>query len=854
RGMMQLIRDLAPGASQAFHSAFNGQADFAGGIVELATVANCDIVCDDVFYYAEPFFQDGIIAQAVDNVVGMGVPYFSAAGNHGRKSYEDNFRPSGMSPVGYAGGDAHDFDPGPGVDIYQEIEIPTNRGVVWSFQWDEPFFAVSGPPGSANDMDFLIYDDPPTMILASSTDFNVGGDPVEVMGVFNGTAMNTFNIALVRNTGAGGPDPGVVKYIAFVNGALDNFVPNEWDTQSGTVYGHMNAQLCETMGAAFYFDTPEFGTSPPVREDFSSAGNTPILFDVAGNPVSIIRDNPNIVAVDGTNTTFFGLDIPDPGDGSDLDIFPNFYGTSAAAPHAAAVAALMLEENPGLGPGDVYAALENTAIDMDVPGFDTDTGFGLIQADAAVCAVDATPPVITSCPGDITVECSDFCGTPATDPQLSAFFAGFTATDLCDDNVDLSNNAPVCFPVGTTTTVTFGATDDSGNASTCTADVTVVDTTPPDITVTFNRYVLWPPNHKMVDITATVTVADVCCDAPTFVLTSITSNEPDNGRGDGNTVNDIQGHDLGTPDTSFQLRSERAGPGDGRIYTIVYTATDCVGNTTAVSEEIRVPHDHSGWAVGSTGFQAVGVGFDPALDQVALVVRSKAEEYGFDENGNEYLISDPFDATLIDVTQAYVGNTQGVALPEETMEIDNDGDGLTDLALFYSAAAINMILYASAPAGEDKVDRDHDYGPIGLHYTGPDGVDYLVPNIFNLGEPVPLVPSIDIGRGSGGADEPDDRFKDVPNVTALLPSYPNPFNPSTTIPFNLVTEERVTLRIYGAQGELVRTLRDEVFPAGLHRAVWDGRDTSGASVATGVYFVRLRAGAFQTTQKIVLIK
>jgi len=81
RAMMQIIRDVAPRARQAFHTAFNGQADFANGIIELATRARARIIVDDVIYFAEPMFQDGIIAQAVDAVKAKGVAYFSASGN-----------------------------------------------------------------------------------------------------------------------------------------------------------------------------------------------------------------------------------------------------------------------------------------------------------------------------------------------------------------------------------------------------------------------------------------------------------------------------------------------------------------------------------------------------------------------------------------------------------------------------------------------------------------------------------------------------------------------------------------------------------------------------------------------------
>ncbi|MBP2680804.1 MAG: hypothetical protein H6Q78_667, partial [Candidatus Krumholzibacteriota bacterium] len=660
----------------------------------------------------------------------------------------------------------------------------------------------------------------------------------------NNTGASTFNIVLVKSVLGGGPNPGLMKYIALVNGALNNFVPLEWDTQSSTTYGHMNSATGETVGAAFYYRTPEFGTTPPLREQFSSSGRTPILFDTAGNPVSILRNTPDISAVDGVNTTFFGNDIADPGDGSDTDTFPNFFGTSAAAPHAAAVAALLLDAVPGLTPAQVYQTLETTAIDMNAPGWDENTGFGLIQADAAICAWDDTPPQIT-CPADITVECADLCGAPATLAAIQTFLDGASATDECDGDVAITTDAPACFQLGETT-VTFTATDNEGNQSSCSAKVTVVDTTPPDITVALNRDCLWPPNHKMADIEATVTVTDVCCGTPTYTLLSVTSDEPDDGKGDGNTTQDIVIIDK----DHVQLRSERAGGGDGRLYTMYYRAVDCSGNAAYDTAYVRVPHDQDGHALASMGFVADGLRLDDAVEEFALVVRSTPDQYGTDGQGNSILLAPAFDATSIDLATAFVGNTRGVVVPAETQLIDNNADGLMDLVLFYRGADVNGLIDLSAPTSETEIGVDDSDGAIGLHYTTGPGADYLVGNIFMLGEPVPIVPSIVINRGLS----PEEPRAEMTRSTGLLEAYPNPFNPTTTIPFQLESSSRVVLGIYDASGRLVRELKNDDMPEGLHELVWDGRDASGRSVATGVYFVRLSAGSRESTRKIVMLK
>jgi hypothetical protein len=212
-------------------------------------------------------------------------------------------------------------------------------------------------------------------------------------------------------------------------------------------------------------------------------------------------------------------------------------------------------------------------------------------ATAAVTISDTVAPDII-CPLDITVECTGDCGIQASDPQLVPFFTGVSATDGCDLSPVIVNDALTFFNIGTTI-VTFTATDYCGNSSSCTAAVTVVDTIPPEMEVTLDRYELWPPNHKLVEINATVTVTDVCDPDASFVLTSITSNEPDDGLGDGDAENDIQGADFGTPDTTFMLRAERSGTGEGRTYTILYTAFDACdtnpNNTTTVTVYVHVP-------------------------------------------------------------------------------------------------------------------------------------------------------------------------------------------------------------------------------------------------------------------------
>ena len=212
----------------------------------------------------------------------------------------------------------------------------------------------------------------------------------------------------------------------------------------------------------------------------------------------------------------------------------------------------------------------------------TDASSNTGSTEQNVSVVDTTPPSIEA-PGPVTEECSSPDGTPVDlgEPVVS---------DICDADVEVINDAPELFPLGETI-VTWTATDDSGNASTATQLVTVADTTPPDLAMSVSPDALWPPNHRMKWITASIEVSDICDADPEVYLVSIVSNEPVNANGDGNTEPDIDEADYGTDDREFRVRAERAGPGEDRIYTVTYQAEDDSGNTMSAEDSILVPHD-----------------------------------------------------------------------------------------------------------------------------------------------------------------------------------------------------------------------------------------------------------------------
>ena len=419
RAMMQLAYDVAPGVDFAFHTAFGGTVRFAQGIVDLFD-AGSDIIVDDVSNSLEPFFQDGLIAQAVDYVAAQGVPYFASAGNDSFASYEGDFSDSDLDLVidGANGGDLHDFDPSDAVDAFQNVVLPPGGRVRFAFGYDEPSAAASGVEGSevfvgapnqapTSDYDVFVVNTPSatldsTNVLAASVFNNPAiGFPYEFVDYTNTTgAAQTVYVVFTKFDGA----DRRLKYRNF--GGTRTVIERAEYNGAATVFGHSNAAGAFATGAAAYFNTAAFNSfvasqqdiaGPAVANSFTSYGGLAIRLDVDGNRIAPDdRMKPDAVASDGDNNTFFGSDAD--GDGR-----PNFFGTSAAAPNASAVAALILDATGGPGsfsPEDVYSTLEATAADLRPaptynfgtgPGYDRRTGFGLLVADQALAVATDAP-------------------------------------------------------------------------------------------------------------------------------------------------------------------------------------------------------------------------------------------------------------------------------------------------------------------------------------------------------------------------------------------------------------------------------------------------------------------------------
>lgn len=271
-------------------------------------------------------------------------------------------------------------------------------------------------------------------------------------------------------------------------------------------------------------------------------------------------------------------------------------GASFSAP-------LNLSNDPGLSLAPDMAA-DNSG-NLNVTWQDgLTTGVSQILFSRLAGTVANQAPVANAGP-DQTVDCAGPNGASVT-------LDGSKSNDPDGDALSFVWKDQAGNMVGTTavvqTTVSLGAhvftltvTDSAGLSSTATTHVTVGDTIPPALQIMLSPNVLWPPNHRLIPITATVEASDTCDANPSVTLDSITSNEPDNGLGDGDQPDDIQAIGggpvpFGTDVRTFLLRAERSGMGNGRVYTVTYTAKDAAGNTASASAQVIVPIDESSTA------------------------------------------------------------------------------------------------------------------------------------------------------------------------------------------------------------------------------------------------------------------
>ena len=369
--LLEIVHDLAPGAELFFATAKGGEAQFAQNINDLAA-AGCQVIVDDALYFSEGVFQDGVVAQAVDAFVANGGIYITSAGNSGNLDndeagvWEGDYAATALpAPLTGAGLSAHDFGGGD-----QANQITMDTETFFTLQWANPL------NGAATDMDLFLLDSTLSNVIAAST-FTQNGtqNPFEIIESLARDDLNNHLVAVLVSG-----DPAFL-HLNTHRGRLEVGTDGQIFGHPGAVGALTTAAVnVATAGGGPFMGGPanpvEFFTSDGPRRIFFNADGSPVdgpgVFSAGGGPPSVVRPKPDLAAADGVSTSTPG--------------FNPFFGTSASAPHIAGISALALDLflSGGLNNGDIFDIFKSTALDIEDPGFDRNSGFGILDAENAL--------------------------------------------------------------------------------------------------------------------------------------------------------------------------------------------------------------------------------------------------------------------------------------------------------------------------------------------------------------------------------------------------------------------------------------------------------------------------------------
>ncbi|MHB1035657.1 MAG: SdrD B-like domain-containing protein [Pirellulales bacterium] len=363
RAMAELAYDVGPAFNIVFHSGSNSSADMAGAFDELRR-SGADIITDDISYFTEPVFQDGQIAEAVDEVyLDHGVLAFGSAGNRNNESYYATWNDADND-------DLHNFQGG---DETLNVTLQDTEQLRIYLQWSEPWLDAS------TDIDIELYNaDLSRKVADSDIDNNPfflpGGLGLEYL-TFTNNSGAAANYHLAFRFDDGDSPEGLALYM---------FAPKDRNFSGGSVFSEAYVQnqpaITGNHAAVYQFSMGAVPyNNPGTIRSFSSRGPNTIFFSDGGDRLDEpeVREKPDFVAADRVDNTFFPASLPD----FDGTGFPNFSGTSAASPNAAAVAGLVLDAaNRRLSYSELSRIFAQTATGTGAGGWDPAFGEGLINA------------------------------------------------------------------------------------------------------------------------------------------------------------------------------------------------------------------------------------------------------------------------------------------------------------------------------------------------------------------------------------------------------------------------------------------------------------------------------------------
>lgn len=554
RAMAQIVHDLAPGAEIAFATAFNGEADFAQQVRDLAANGS-DVIVDDITYFAEPMYQDGLIAKAMADVIADGVPVFSSAGNQHTTLSGDpigSYETPAYRPVACPTGvpayndSCHDFDPSAGTTAHNTITLNNNGRLSVILGYNQPQFGITA------DFDLYLINDANNAVLASSENDNVAsGRAYEFVDYTNSSgSAQTLRLVVGRYNGAAAETPRMklMHYRASGVSGMAFKISTGGDVFGPTLHGHHAQADVVAVAATPWFDANAI-------ESYSSRGPAhtcwgPVVGTTPAAPITPCTEaTVNMTATDGGKNSFFG---------SLSGGTWRFYGTSAAAPHAAAVAALLYEAAPCRTQAEIVAAMEAGAVALGGYGVH-DQGTGRIDALGALAQL--APCIVAPTVSSV----SPSAGVTTGGTNVAITGEGFTGA----------------------TSVRFGSTQ--ATSFEVLDDTSIAAVTPSRPEGLVNVWVTNPAGTSSSSPASWFNYQAPPSDAPT--VSSIT---PNIGTVDGGTEVTIKG-------TGFLTASQvRFGPSDQASFTVVNDSTIVAVSPPRVESLVNV------WVTNPNGTSSSG--------------------------------------------------------------------------------------------------------------------------------------------------------------------------------------------------------------------------------------------------------
>jgi hypothetical protein len=341
--MLEIVHDMVPSSELYFHDCGTNTVAFNSAIDALVT-AGCNVVCDDISWITEPFFEDGSVASHVASVLsGNNIVYVSSAGNRGSSHYQGDYYPISSTTQ-------HDFSGGTSIYYYLYIHMVTGSGVRVVLQWNDQFGS------SGNDYNLLLENYSTGQLVGYSLNTQDGNDdPLEWIS-YTATSTGDYAIIVIKNSGIA----KTLEVYIYPSGSTTVYGNNI--TPVDAIFGHPAVTGAIAVGAVRV-------TTPSTIESFSSQGPCTVTY-----PSSESRAKPDLVGTDGgliTGAGSFGSY-----DGTNW----RFSGTSASAPHVAAVVAQLWAQLPSETGNQIRDMVKATAFDLGATGFDNVYGSG--RADA----------------------------------------------------------------------------------------------------------------------------------------------------------------------------------------------------------------------------------------------------------------------------------------------------------------------------------------------------------------------------------------------------------------------------------------------------------------------------------------